>query len=115
MTILWRVHYDDGRTVSNLETAIEDVPGVGILVIAQFNRDVGRELLCRKHFYYWERGLWWGCDLFGLWDYLTRPGWKKVLHGRNIEHNQFSACYERARLDPDLPAKSALLPSEVEE
>lgn len=116
----WRVYYDSGSTYSDEDGPPELAPCLGVVVIAQIDRDVGRELLCRKHFYYWERGKWWPCgDLhtpgdggFGLYDYLTRPGWRKVLTGRNVEHAVFSSTFERARTDPGLPAKSARLPGE---
>lgn len=109
----WRIHYDDGSTFSNEDGDPEYAPGRGVLVIAQAQHDVGREILARKDFYYWERGRWWGADLYGVYDYLARNGWRKVIAGRNVEHGTFSETYERARLDPDLPAKSALLPGEV--
>lgn len=111
MTILWRVYYDDGRAHDS-EDGLESAPGRGVIVIAQRDPDVDRELLHRKDFYYFERGKWFGCDLFGLFDYLDRPGMKKVLAGRNTEHRNYHALYEMARLDPDLPYKSALLTAE---
>lgn len=109
----WRIHYDDGSTYSDQDGPPELAPVDGVVVVARIDVDVGRELLHLKDYYYWERDRWWGCDLFGMWDYLRRPGWKKVIAGRNTEHANYSAIFERARLDPDLPAKSARLPGEA--
>lgn len=55
----FRIYYDDGSTFDELE----DAPGQGVVVIAQSDEDVGKELLHRKDFYYFE-GRWFGCDLF---------------------------------------------------
>jgi hypothetical protein len=104
-----RIYYDDGTTHDGLE----DAPGLGVIVVAQADEDVGKELLHRKDFYYYERDRWFGCDIFGLLDYLQRPGMKKVLQGRNTEHRNYHALYERARTDPDLPYKTARLTGEV--
>jgi len=109
--VAWRIYYDDGGAFSS-GSAVEDAPCDGVIIIAQADHDVGKEILHRKDFYYWERGRWWGCDRYGLEDYLRRPGWKKVLAGRNTEHRNYSALYERARTDPDLPYKTAKLVSE---
>lgn len=119
--MLWRVYYDDGATFSDADGPVESAPCDGVIVIVQADRDVGRELLHRKHFYYWERGKWWPCgDIlapgdgqYGLYDYLRRPGWKKIVSGRNVEHSTFSRLFEIARTDPDFPLKSALLPTEA--
>lgn len=105
---MFRIYYDDGSTSDDLEKA----PGVGVIVIVQLDADAGRELLHRKDFYYFERGRWFGCDLYGLFDYLARPGMKKVVAGRNTEHRNYHLLYERARLDPDFPAKTAFLTGE---
>ena len=109
----WRIYYTDGATYSDADGPLEDAPGLGVLVIAQRDPDAGRELLHRKDYYYHEGGRWVGCDLFGLWDYLGRPGWRKVVAGRNAPYPVYSAVYEAARTDPELPAKSALLIDEV--
>lgn len=105
---MFRIYYDDGSTCDELA----DAPGQGVIVIAQADDDVGKELLHRKDFYYFERGRWFGCDLYGLFDYLARPGMKKVLAGRNTEHRNYHALYERARTDPHLPYKTARLTGE---
>ena len=105
----WKVLYDSGVYAGSLE----DAPGDGVVVIVQEDDDVGREILHRKDFYYWERGRWWGCDLYGLFDYLRRPGWKKVLAGRNVEHRTYHALMDQARLDMDFSPKTALLTGEL--
>lgn len=104
----WKVLYDTGSCTGS----VEDAPGDGVIVIVQEDDDVGREILHRKDFYYWERGRWFGCDLYGLYDYLRRPGWKKVLAGRNVEPRVYHAMMEQARVDPDFPPKTARLTGE---
>lgn len=83
------------------------------MIVAQEDADVGKEILHQKDFYYFEDGRWFGCDLYGLFDYLRRPGWRKVVAGRNTEHRNYQALYERARVDPDLPYKTARLSGEA--
>lgn len=107
----WRIYYDDGSTHDDA-AGLDTAPGLGVIIIAQRDLDVEKELLHRKDFYYFERSRWFGCDLFGLFDYLARPGIKKVVAGRNTEHRNYHALYERARNDPYLPYKSALLTGE---
>ena len=41
-------------------------------------------------------------------DYLRRPGWKKVLAGRNTFYANYSALYDLANHDPDFATKSGL-------
>lgn len=108
---MWRVYYDDGSTYGPGET-VEHAPGEGVIAIAQSDADVGREILHRKDFYYWERGRWFGCDLYGLYDYLRRVGWRKVIAGRNTEYRNYSAIFDRACSDPALPPKTARLVGE---
>lgn len=98
-----RIYYDDGTVYDG---PLDKAPGLGVIVIAQEDADVGRELLHRKDFYYFE-GKWYGCDRDGLLDYLQRPGWKKVVIGRNTTHANYHALMDRARLDPELPYKTA--------
>jgi hypothetical protein len=112
----WRIYYDDGSTCDSLSSSAvtpEDAPGLGVVVIVQEDEDVGRELLHMKDFYYWERSRWFGCDQFGLFDYLQRPGLKKVVAGRNVEHRSYHLLMLRAQQDPDFPPKNARLTGEL--
>lgn len=106
---MYRVFYDDGSTYDG---AVELAPCEGVIIVVQDDPDVGRELLHIKDFYYWEHGRWWGADRWGMEDYLRRPGWKKVLAGRNTSYANYSALYDRANHDPDFPPKSAFLLTE---
>jgi len=115
----WRVYYDDGTTADSATTAIPDVPVDGVIVIAQAHDDPadptrgGRELLSDRDFYYWEHTRWYKADAYGRDDYLRRPGWKRVLAGRNTTSANYHALLVRALTDPDLPPKSAGLASEA--
>ncbi len=103
----WRIYYDDGSTCSSTDAPVESAPCDGVIIVAQADEDIGREILHRKDFYYFERGRWFGCDRYGLEDYLRRPGWKKILAGRNTEHRNYQALYHRACTEPGLPEKTA--------
>ena len=108
--ITWKVFYDDGSAVTS-DTPIEHVPPLGVEVIALIDETMGRKLIFRYDFYYFQ-GMWFGSDIFGMFDYLQRPGMKRVLFGRTISEEAFREIYARAVDDPDLPPKSAWLPRE---
>lgn len=114
----WRVYYDSGLTADDSTHAVEDVPGEGVIVIAQAHDAHddplrgGRQLLYDTDFYYWEGDHWYKADSYGRDDYLRRPGWRKVLAGRNTTTANYHALILRASTDTDLPTKSARLPGE---
>lgn len=118
----WRIYYDDGSTYSNVDGPVERAPCLGVMVVVQRDRTVEVERLYYKHFYVWshEYDRWLGLGdqrapgdgHFGLYDYLTQPGWKKVLAGRTVPYDLFSRILDRAQQDPDLRLKSAILPTE---
>lgn len=108
----WRIHYAGGATYTDRDGAIEDAPGLGVLVIAQADPDVGRELRYGSDFYIYEDGRWLAVDRYGLWDYLARPGWRKVLAGRTVAPREMARAYAAASNDPDLPPKTARLTDE---
>jgi hypothetical protein len=116
--IRWRVYYDTGATADDQSHAVESVPGDGVIVIAQAHDDPndpmrgGRQLLYDTDFYYWEGGCWYKADAYGRDDYLRRPGWKKVLAGRNTTTANYHALKLLALHDPELPVKTAGLPGE---
>jgi hypothetical protein len=108
---MYRVYYDDGSTYDGV---VELAPCEGVIVVVQDDPDVGREVLHIKDFYVFDAARWWGCDRWGMEDYLRRPGWKKVLAGRNTTYANYSALYDRANHDPDFATKSGYLLTEAQ-
>lgn len=107
----WKIYYGSGLTVTNLQSPPEKVPGRNIICIVNRHSEVGKQIVTR-HDYYWFDKIWTGGDIFGLFDYLLIPGWKKVLFGRTIETEEYEKIIKMALLDVDFPEKSARLPKE---
>lgn len=112
MPLGWRVWYDHGGTFDDADGVPWDTPAFGVQVVTQADPDVGRFLLFRDDYFWWEQGRWWSGDLFGVWDYLGRPGPRKVLFGRQMPNDGFAAVVKAAMDDPDLPEKTAWDPRE---
>ena len=79
----------------------EDAPTRDVQAIVQSAEGVGWAMQHTADYYVWRADLdeWRGTDIFGLWDYLARDGWKKVLFGRTISNDEFNAVYQRAKRD----------------
>ncbi len=92
---MWRIYYGDGRTFSADDGGPQDAPALNVQAIAQDEQLTGWRLCYRRDFYWWDDG-WCAGDLFGLFDYLARPGWKRVLFGRSIPDPAFEAILRRA-------------------
>lgn len=107
----WAIYYDDSSRYTDADGAPEDAPARGVIAIAQEHPEVGRVTLTRDDFYWWmgDDG-WYGGDIFGLWDYLCTPGWKRVLFGRSVPDERYHAIVEQATEDDYLPSKSARHP-----
>lgn len=104
----WRIYYGDGTTYQG---SPEEAPERGVQAIAQVHPDVGWAATSSSDYYVYLPHDWWqGVDVFGLWDYLATPGWKRVLFGRTVNNAEYKAILERAFAD--LGDKSALLPGE---
>lgn len=116
----WRIYYDDGSTYSDADGPVELAPCTGVLVIVQRDPRVGVVRWFHKHHYAWDHAQWLGLGderapgdgLWGLVDYLSRPGWKKVLSGRTVPYAAWTSVLNQAMTDPDFQDKSALLPTE---
>jgi hypothetical protein len=100
----WRVYYGDGTVYDG---SPEDAPALNVQAVAVHDPVVGRFIWSARDFYWWESGQWFGGDIFGLWDYLARPGWRKVLFGRSLTRGEYEKAMKHAIEDPELPAKSA--------
>jgi hypothetical protein len=103
--IRWRVYYGDGTTFSDQDGLPEDAPTTNVMCCAWYDEDNRRRLAHAADYYWFEDGRWYGSDLFGLWDYLARPGLKIVKFGRMIGDLQFREVMSTAM--NDLPLEGA--------
>jgi hypothetical protein len=101
---VFRVYYGDGSTYDG---EVADAPALGVQVIVEPDARVGRVLWQRKDYYWFSDGHWSGGDIFGLFDYLARPGMKRVLFGRSVHAATFDDILQQAIDDPDFAPKSA--------
>lgn len=94
----WRIYYGDGTVFTDHDGVAFAAPALNVQMIAVADDDHGW-YLCRSSDYYWylpESDAWQGGDTFGLWDYLAQPGAKRVMFGRTIGNDAFSAILTRA-------------------
>lgn len=101
----WLIYYADGTTYAGAQ---QQAPERGVQAIIQQDETTGWYAITGYDYYVWLwDGLQWaGVDVFGLWDYLAQPGWKRVLFGRAVSNEEYETIYARAL--KDMGAKSAL-------
>ena len=102
----WRIYYDDREPFTDRDGPPELAPGSGVQAIVQWKRATGFEVLNGEHYYTWTGDRWLSMNEHGLWDYLSTPGWKKVLFGRYISDELYNDILRAAKHDPDFPAKA---------
>lgn len=113
--IRWRVYYVDGKTFSHADGEPQDAPGGGVAAVAQEDDVVGVAIHHQDNFYCFDEqfGGWCGMDVFGLTQYLMKPGFKIVKLGESMVTADYLRLIDGIRKDPDLPAKSARYPWEA--
>jgi|SRR5829696_1266943 len=114
--VTWKVWYDgqapSGDRYDNRDGPAEAAPAFGVLAIVQADPDNGRYVLAADPYFWWEYGRWWSGDLFGCWDYLARPGCRKVLFGRQVPNDHYQRILRAAEEDPEFTARTARRPGE---
>jgi len=103
----WKIYYGDGTTFSRNDGDPGEAPARDVQVIAQSSREHGWTAWSGRDYYIWRDGQWFGVDLFGLYDYLVEPGWKRVLFGRTLVRAEYDLVWQRMMADPELPEKTA--------
>jgi hypothetical protein len=97
----------------------EDAPARDVQIIVQDNPDVGSELVTSCDYYIWDTYLgdegprWRGVDLFGMYDYLLRPGWKRILMGRTISGEEYVRIYKKAQIKKEGWLRNEVRPSQL--
>ena len=102
--LVWRIYYGDETTYDNHDGGVETAPPFDVQAVAcKVENPAAPHVYFRNDYYWWEaeEGLWRGGDIFGLFDYLQRPGWKKVLFGRTIRNDVYERVSSRAFHDED--------------
>lgn len=115
MTIEWRIFYADGSTFSNENGAPFDATPSGVQIIVIHEPEIGRYILAKKDFYWWDnaRGRWFGGDQGGFYQYmLLRKGPKYVVFGEYIANSEYKQILHRALTDAEFLPKSAKWPEE---
>ena len=98
---LFRIYYDDENIYDGPP---EEAPRLGVQAIVQFTEHEGRSVYSGEDYYWWDDdGTWRGGDLFGLFDYLIRPGYKLVLFGRLIHNAKYKEILDLAHKDSEIP------------
>lgn len=107
----WKIYYSDGNIFSSTEGTPWVAPPRDVQVIVILDKDHGWRTQAQTDYYVWDnRGggyTWWGVDIFGLFDYLLDPGFRRVLFGRTIASDEFDKIYKRASNDVDFPKKTS--------
>lgn len=110
----WRIYYGDETTFSAGDGSVYDAPARNVQAIVRLDPRVGRFILTGHDYYWWQPGdeEWFGGDRFGLFDYLCRPGRKRVLFGRSLTRSEYERIHQQAATDDDFPQKTAHHPDE---
>ena len=106
-SLKWKIFYGDGSTITDEDSAPENVPKRNVQVIVMEDKDCGRYIDRGNDFYLWRDWGWYSADAYGLWDYLEQPGKKIVLFGRTISNRDFKKLFAVAVNDPYLPEKTS--------
>lgn len=105
----WRIWYDDGTTFTDDDGSPFEAPPLGVVCITQRTDDehhsTGHELVHLFDYYWFDPeghlSPWWGGEAFGLWDYLMRPGERKVVFGRTLDSPHYQGIIGKAMAFPE--------------
>jgi hypothetical protein len=83
---VWCIWYDDGTTLEGVDSAdAAQAPGAGVVCVAQPNvlshGAQQTQVLEGFDWYLWEENQWHVSNAWGLYRYLTKPGYKVVKMG----------------------------------
>ena len=105
----WIIYYEDGSSFTSSDGNPEDAPRLGVLLVANIDKEVGKILHHRADFYIRKMDQWLPADKFGLMDYLLEPGhYKIVLWGRITTRTIMHKVYVDAFNDTRMNQKTGL-------
>lgn len=96
----FRIWYGDESTYSDDDGELWAAPSVDVVCVTYRTNDpqhsTSHMIVHTFDFYWWDAPDWFGGELFGLFDYLTRPGRKKVIFGRTIPTGKYREIISKA-------------------
>jgi hypothetical protein len=97
----WRIWYGDGSDYSDRQGSPFEAPRVDVQVIAQFNEQVGYEVISGGDYFYWEpeRGGWRTTSGFGLYDHLIRCKQPLILFGRHMTDAEWTRLFLKVKAE----------------
>ena len=105
----WCIYYDTGATFSNEDGEPKDAPCTGVLAVIYYDPDGQRKIRSGVDFYWFEddplsevgENQWYSGDIYGLTQYMYRPGLKIVKFGKTVDDKTWRASLEH--IINDLP------------
>lgn len=101
----WKIFYDDGSTFSSEEGSPESAPAYGFICAIGYDETGARYIMHGWDHYHYDidSQQWWGMDIFGLMDRLTRNKVHAYKQGRTVTKTIYSELMSKAHHDPDFP------------
>ncbi len=107
MNYKWRIYYADGSTFDDTMGEAHEAPPFGFIAALGYDEQGERYMMQMWDHYCYDiaSNQWWGCDIHGLIDRLSRNLVYAYKQGRTITKKEFSDIVTRAHKDPDFPQK----------
>lgn len=85
----------------------EDAPAYGFICAVGYDEIGARYIMHGWDHYHWDQETqqWWGMDMAGLFDRLTRNLVFAYKQGRTVTKSRFAEIMQQAHLDPDFPQR----------
>lgn len=103
----WLIYYDDGSVFGSEQGSPEDAPSLGFICAIGYDEAGRRYIMHGWDHYCWDKeaAQWWGMDIFGLIDRLTRNLVYAYKQGRTVTRDSFQEIMQRAHENPDFPQR----------
>lgn len=104
---MWRIYYSDGSTFDSTMGGPEGAPPFGFVCAVGYDETGARYIMHGWDHYQWDvdTAQWWGMDLCGLFDRLTRNLVFAYKQGRTVTKTDFQRIMQTAHTDPDFPQR----------
>lgn len=109
----FRIYYQEKDPHNSDQGAPVKEQARGVMCIIQEDHDLGWAAQSDADYYVCRAGVWFGVDIFGLFDFLMDSG--LVVFGRMVDRGEYSQVMSEALEDQDLAKKTGYLPRRYKE